>query len=375
MNIVVIGAYGNFGARLCRALARRADMRLIVAGRDLGQARQFAGQLGGDAQALRLDVAQADLAQALRDAGAQLVIHTAGPFAPGDYAVALAAAAAGAHYVDLADNRRFVCDFSAATDAAFRRAGRLAITGASTVPALSSAVVDHLTEGWRGVASIDCCIAPAQSAPRGLATLASVLSYCGAPIKVWQDGAWVVRYGWADRAPVAFRRLRPRAGALCDIPDLELFPARYPGVRTVMFRAALEVGLGQAAFALLATLRRKGLIARPERFAKLMHVAGRGADFLGTRLGGMVVRVRGVDAAGAPAARAWHIAADNDHGPEIPAMAAILLARRLAGGWGATGSHSCMGQLALAEFEPEFAKWGMLTDIVEGNEAVGGNAP
>ncbi len=343
-------------------------MRLIVAGRDLEQATQFAVQLGGKAGALRIDVAQADLGQVLRDAGAQLVIHTAGPFEPGSYAVALAAAAAGAHYIDLADNRRFVCDFAAATDAAFRQAGRLAITGASTVPALSSAVVDHLAEGWRGIASIDCCIAPAQSAPRGLATLASVLSYCGAPIKVWQDGAWVIQHGWADRATVRFRRLRPRAGALCDIPDLELFPARYPGVRSVMFRAALEVGLGQAAFALLASLRRKGLIARPERLAKLMHVAGRAGDFLGTELGGMVVRVSGTDGAGMPAERAWHIAADHDHGPEIPAMAAILLARRLAGGWDASGSHSCMGQLSLAEFAPEFAKWGMVTDIVEGSE-------
>jgi short subunit dehydrogenase-like uncharacterized protein len=55
--------------------------------------------------------------------GAELVIHTAGPFQGQDYGVVAAAvAAAGAHYIDLADGRRFVCDFPAALDAAFREA-------------------------------------------------------------------------------------------------------------------------------------------------------------------------------------------------------------------------------------------------------------
>jgi hypothetical protein len=81
----------------------------------------------------------------------------------------------------------------------------------------------------------------------------------------------------------------------------------------------------------------------------------------------MVVRVEGTDAQGTPARRAWHIAADDNHGPEIPCMAAILLARRLARGDDALpiGAHACAGLLALSEFEPEFARWGMVTDVVE----------
>ncbi len=85
---------------------------------------------------------------------------------------------------------------------------------------------------------------------------------------------------------------------------------------------------------------------------------------MGSALGGMVVRVSGLDAAGAPAQRAWHISADNDHGPEIPCMAAILLARRLAAGTEhAVGACTSKGQLTLAEFEPEFGKWNMVTDL------------
>ncbi|RSZ38266.1 MULTISPECIES: saccharopine dehydrogenase NADP-binding domain-containing protein [unclassified Variovorax] len=367
MKTLVLGGYGNFGARISRALAGSPGIELLVAGRGARRATEFAASLGGGATGVRIDVQAADFADTLRGLGVQLVIHTAGPFQNQDYRVPQAVAAAGAHYIDLADGRRFVCDFPAALDAVFREAGRLAVSGASTVPALSSAVVDHLTAGWRGIRSIDICIAPAQGAPRGEATLAGVLAYCGEPIRVWQDGRWGEQPGWADPVKVEFARMKPRRGALCDIPDLELFPARHAGVQSVMFRAALEVGLAQRAFAFMAFMHRIGLLPAPQKLAPLLHFAGGVFDALGTALGGMVVRVEGTDSQGAPARRAWHIAADDNHGPEIPCMAAILLARRLARGDDALpiGANACAGLLDLAEFEPEFARWGMVTDVVE----------
>jgi len=338
----------------------------MIGGRDLQRATGFAQSLGNAARGVRIDVQTGDLVENLRSLGAELVIHTAGPFQNQDYRVPHAVAAAGAHYIDLADGRRFVCDFPAALDAAFRSAGRTAVAGASTVPALSSAVVDHLTAGWRSIRSIDICIAPAQGAPRGQATLAGVLAYCGEPIQVWRDGAWTEEPGWAKPTTVQFARMKPRRGALCDIPDLELFPARYAGVQSVMFRAALEVGLAQHAFAFLASMRRVGLLPSPARLAQLLYSAGRVFDRFGTALGGMVVRVEGLDAQGAAARRAWHIAADDNHGPEIPCMAAILLARRLARGYALpVGAHACSGLLALSEFETEFARWGMVTDVID----------
>lgn len=372
MKTLVLGGYGNFGVRICRALAVDPRIHLLVGGRDLQRATALANELGNGARAVALDHTAADFTQTLRDEAIELLIHTAGPFQQQDYAVATAAAAAGAHYIDLADGRRFVCDFSAAMNGVFRAAGRTAVCGASTVPALSSAVVDHLCSGWQRVDAIDTCIAPAQTAPRGLATLAGVLSYCGEPLQVWDGGRWQPRSGWANPAPVRFARLRPRLGALCDIPDLELFPAHYRVTRSVMFRAALEIGITQRAFAWLAGLRAAGFISQPARLAGLLSSAARALDFMGSALGGMVVRVEGLDAAGQSARRAWHIAADHDHGPEIPCMAAILLARKLAHGQvQPTGAFACMGMLKLAEFEPEFARWGMVTDTVEEDAAHG----
>lgn len=362
MITIVLGGYGNFGARISRALSNAPGIELVIAGRDMVKATALAQALG--ARAARIDASDTNLSQVLRELHAGLVIHTAGPFQAQGYAVPLAVADAGAHYIDLADGRRFVCDFPAALDAAFRSQGRIAISGASTVPALSSAVVDALTEGWRAVTDIDFCIAPAQTAPRGVATMAAVLSYCGAPIQVWQGGQWTTQYGWAAPVKIDYARLAPRLGSLCDIPDLELFPAHYAGVQSVMFRAALELGVSQRGLALIGTLRRMGLIPKPERMAAFLNRSADALDRFGSALGGMVVRVRGLDADGAVARRAWHIAADDDHGPEIPCMAAILLARRIVAGTLADpGAYTSASMLALSDFAPEFAKWSMVTDL------------
>jgi hypothetical protein len=227
-------------------------------------------------------------------------------------------------------------------------------------------VVAHLCQGWKRIDSIDTCIAPAQTAPRGRATLAAVLGYCGEPISVWLDGRWQSRRGWAQPVRVRFARLRPRLGALCDIPDLALFPPHFQVQQRVVFRAALEVGFTQRVFALLAALRSRGWIGPPARLASLLHRTAPWLDFLGTDLGGMVVRVAGQDAQGRPAQRAWHIAADGDHGPEIPCMAAILLARKWAHQQDVpVGAFTCVGLLSLANFAPEFARWGMVTDVVD----------
>jgi hypothetical protein len=361
MKVVVLGGYGNFGARICRQLAGDPSIELVVAGRSEARARELAAPL--KAQAVAMDVAASTLADELRTLGAELVIHTAGPFQIQGYEVARACARAACHYIDLADGRRFVCDFARELDGPFRAANRTAVCGASTVPALSSAVVDAALPRLGQVDAIDICIAPAQKAPRGVATLAGVLSYCGAPIRVWQGGQWRTMHGWATPQRVAFARLPPRRGALCDIPDLELFPSRYAGVRHVMFRAALEVGMTQSVFAALAGLTRRGWLERPERLASLLHRSGRWVDWLGTPDGGMVVRLQ---ADNQTRVLSWHITAPGHHGPEIPCMAAILLARKLALGHELPrGAMPCMDLLTLDEFAPEFARWGMSAEWIE----------
>ena len=169
MKTLILGGYGNFGARIARALAPQFGASLLVAGRDGPRAQALATTLGYGVQGIGIDLSKPAFADELADLGVELLIHTAGPFQAQDYAVARAAAAAGAHYIDLADGRRFVCDFSQSLHATFASAGRIAISGASTLPALSSAVVDHLCADWHHIDTIDICIAPGQTAQIGRA--------------------------------------------------------------------------------------------------------------------------------------------------------------------------------------------------------------
>ncbi len=190
MKTLVLGGYGNFGARIVRALAASFFIELLIGGRDQGRADALALEVGVGARGVAVDWTSPNFAQDLQALGIELLIHTAGPFQQQDYHVARAAAQAGAHYIDLADGHRFVCDFPQAMDAVFRHAGRTATTSASTVPALSSAVVEHLSEGWQSIDAIDLCIAPAQTAPRGVATLVQCFAHSDpfgvAPLPPWQ---------------------------------------------------------------------------------------------------------------------------------------------------------------------------------------------
>ena len=171
MRVVVLGGAGNFGARIVRALRGDPAIDLLVAGR-----RLIVVPGAEDAPCAMVDIGAPDFARQLRALSPELVIHCVGPFQGQDYGVANAALAAGAHYLDLADGRQFIVEFAARINDRAARAGRVAISGASTLPALSSAVVEELRVGLSSVESIEVIIAPGQRAPRGKATLEAVFS-------------------------------------------------------------------------------------------------------------------------------------------------------------------------------------------------------
>ena len=364
MRVVVIGGYGNFGARVCRALAASPAMEVVAAGR-----RPDAGR-GGLAdlslQRAQLDHSARDFPAALARLAPGLVIHCAGPFQSQDYRVALAAVAAGAHYLDLADGRQFVTRFPYYVHPAAREAQRVAISGASSVPALSSAVIDSLSARLSQIEEIQIAIAPGQRAPRGEATVAAVLGCAGRRFKWRSGGAWRDAWGWQELKRMRFYGLGARWAAACDVPDLELFPRRYPGIRTMEFRASLEIGAQQFALWLAALLRRRGMALPIERWARPLARIASWMDAFGGDLGGMLVSLAGRRSDGSRARIEWHLTADAQHGPEIPCMAAILLARKLAqGGFAQPGAYSCMGFLTLPEFETEFARWRITTVVRE----------
>ena len=362
MRVVVVGGAGNFGARIVRALRGDPTIELVVAGR-----RKVSVPGAEEVRSVLIDIDEAGFAQSIRDLSPRLSIHCVGPFQGQDYRVANAALAAGSHYLDLADGRRFIADFAAAVNEQAVNVGRVAISGASTLPALSSAVVEELREGMCSLESIEVTIAPGQRAPRGKATLEAVFSYLGRPFQVWRKGHWRRAWGWMELEKIRLD-VGGRLAAACDVPDLELFPARYPGIQNVHFSAALEFGVQHLTLWGLAALRRIGLPFPVARWAVSLNRLAGMFDAAAGEKGGMrvsVVRDR-TDGSGR-VRRTWQLTAPAMDGPEIPCMAAILLARRLARGEVfQSGAFPCMGFLTLSEFAPELARWKISTRTEEG---------
>ena len=146
VSILVLGGYGNFGKRICETLAKQSGICLIIAGRNLEKAKQLCeifrtNNASAELKAIAIDILSEDFPQQLQTLKPFLVIHTSGPFQGQDYRVPLACINAGSHYIDLADDRRFVCDISKLNEQA-KAKNLLVVSGASSVPGLSSIVID-----------------------------------------------------------------------------------------------------------------------------------------------------------------------------------------------------------------------------------------
>jgi hypothetical protein len=361
-RVIVVGGTGGFGRRLVAGLVATSDLDVVIASRDVARGQAFAATLPpGRAEAIALDIA-AVTPELLRETAAFAVADAAGPFQGADYRLARAAIAAGMHYVDLADARDFVAGFPA-LDAAAREAGIVALTGASSTPALSHAVLYRLTAGWRQIDRVEIAISPGnQASPRGLSVIRAILSYAGKPVRVFVGGDWITRAGWG----MTIRRDMPGLGrrwlSLCETPDLDLVPTRFAPRQAALFRAGLELtalhcGLLIASLPVRARLLRSLLpFARPFRW-----IAERLRHF-GSDRGGMLVEAVGLDAAGEPVHASWSLVAAAGDGPAVPTLAALAVLRAIAAGEAPLpGARACVGVVDLAAIEREFAPYRITT--------------
>lgn len=349
-RILILGAYGFFGQRIAASLARTPGVQLILAGRNVDKATALAYQLGLRAeQARALDATDPKLGAMFRKLGVNTVIHTAGPFQGQQYHVARAAIEARANYLDLADGREFVVGINA-LDAAARAAGVCVFSGVSSLPALTAAVVDQHLPYFAKLESIAIGISSGAKLP-GIATLRGVLGYCGKPFRVWDNGRWAEAYGWLDRRTYTFPKpVGARLFGRCDVPDLELMPARYPTARTVSFHAGFVSETCHKALEWIATQVRTGRIESAMRFATPLYWVARRLEPLLPDRGAMFVRMQGPDEDGRARTLTWQILAYDNHGPHIPCGPSIALARKLARGeLPEAGARPCMGVLTVKE--------------------------
>ena len=350
-TVLVLGGYGFFGQRISAALTSSASLRVLIGGRDLTRARAAAHTLGLPAEhAVVLDAQDQNLAGILRHLQIDLVIHTAGPFQSQDYCVARAAIDARSDYIDLADGRQFVAGISTLNEQAVA-AGVTVTSGASSVPALSSAVVDRYLPRFGRLDAIRMGISSGARAP-GLATVKGVFSYGGKPIRSGQDGAWIDAYGWLNLCRHEFPPpLGKRWLGSCDIPDLELFPKRYPTVQTVSFQAGFASDPGHLVVWGLAACVRRGILHDKTACARPLNRLSRWMEPIVSDKGGMFVTLEGEGTDGEPLRINLNLIAEKNHGPHVPCGAAIALARKLGSGASLpNGAMPCMGLLTVEEF-------------------------
>lgn len=265
----------------------------------------------------------------------------------------------GIHYIDLADGRDFVTRITTLNEEA-QKNNVAVISGASTVPGLSSAVIEYYRHEFSDIDSLVFGISPGQKAERGLATTQGILSYVGKPLKPFV-GTNKPIYGWQDVYRQEYPELGKRWMANCDIPDLDLLPARY-GIRSIRFSAGLELGFLHLGLWGLSWLVRLGLPLHLPRHAQPLLAISNCFNRLGSPDGGMHVILRGKDKNGQLHQRSWFIIAKKGDGPQIPTIPAIILAKKLASGTlDYRGAAPCVGMVALGECLDELREFAITT--------------
>jgi hypothetical protein len=351
----VLGGYGVFGGLLSRRLVGQANAEILVAGRSLEKAAAHCHSHGGTPVQIDRD---GDISGEIVRLRPDVVIDAAGPFqAYGDdhYRVAKASIAAGAHYIDLADDGAFVAGI-ATLDESAKAAGVAVISGASSVPAISAAALDELAKGLSTVSVVGTAILPGNRAPRGLSVVQAIVGQAGRPLRLWRGGAWTETPAWSDIRRFTLRAdgaapLGERMASIIGAPDLVLFPERY-GARSVLFHAGLELKILHLGLWALALPVRLGLARSISALVRLLKWIADWLERFGSDRGGMVVYAIGRDSDGRALERRWTLIAEAGDGPQIPPTPALRLALRLIGGETiAAGARPAIGFLTLNDIE------------------------
>lgn len=348
-RVLIIGGYGNFGSYITKKLSTEKNIQLIIAGRSEQKCRALAEQY--NAEYCVLDI-EKDFPAALKKAQPDIVIHTSGPFQGQGYQVAEACIDYGCHYIDLADGREFVANIGILDQKAKTR-GVTVITGASSVPCLTAAVIDEHLPQFKALTSIKYGIATVRT-NTGLATTTAILGYTGKAFKTMIDGKMQDVYGWQDLTAYHYPELGWRLLGNCDIPDLSLFPDRYKDLKTLRFYAGMEMPFLHLGLWGLSWLVRLRLIKSLAPYAAMMLKFSRLFDPIGSNSSAFHMEMSGTGEQGQEKTKTFYLIAKSGHGPFIPSIPSILCAKMLASGkFSQTGAFPCMGVISLTEYLDE----------------------
>jgi saccharopine dehydrogenase-like NADP-dependent oxidoreductase len=192
LKVLIVGGYGVFGGRIVSLLESDPRLTLVVAGRSVAKAAAFV-QSRGPVQAVLVKAQfdrDGDIAAQLSELAVDVVVDASGPFqAYGEtrYRVVEACIESKIHYLDLADGSDFVAGV-AAFDLPARKADVFVLSGVSSFPVLTAAVVRKLAMGMERIDAIRGGIAPSPFAGVGENVIRAIASYAGQPISLRRGG-------------------------------------------------------------------------------------------------------------------------------------------------------------------------------------------
>ncbi|MCD2172668.1 SDR family oxidoreductase [Rhizobium sp. C4] len=333
MKIMILGGYGVFGGRLAQLLADLPELELLICGRSLPRAEAFCASYRGSARVSPLAADRRNITAVLRAQAPDLLVDASGPFQDYGadlYGVIEACIAAGVNYLDFADAADFVFGVDQFDDAA-KAAGVFVLSGVSSFPVLTAAVLRHMAQSME-IQTVEGGIAPSPYAGIGLNVMRAVVGYAGAPVKLRRNGKSGHGIGLAEsrRFTVAIPGRMPLRNihfSLVDVPDLQVLPPEHPTMTDIWMGAGPVPEFLHRMLNLLAKARARWSLPSLEPLSPLFYAVLNRLRF-GEHRGGMYVRATGV-ADGQPRQMSWHLLAEGDDGPFIPSMAIEALIRRL----------------------------------------------
>ena len=364
LRLLVIGGYGTFGGRLAELLCREKRISLVIAGRSKSAALSFCHALppGASREALTVD-RDGDVARRIEKVNPDIVVDASGPFqsyGKDPYRVVKAALATRTHYLDLADSPDFLRGIRQ-FDATAKEKELVVLSGVSSFPVLSAAMVRDLATDFARIDSITGGIAPSPYAGVGYNVIRALAGYAGKGIPVRRQGREQTARALRETrrftiAPPGEIPLSPRTFSLVDVPDLQLLADEWPEVKDVWMGAAPEPAILHWLLRRFAWLVRLGLVPSLAPLARFIHSTANNVRW-GEHRGGMFVEVRGRGAEGADISRSAQLLAEGHHGLYIPSMAVEAIVRNwLDGRPPKDGARSATAELELSDYGRVFAE-------------------
>lgn len=242
-RFVVFGGTGVQGGQCARiiAKARREASRIVLISRDLSSAMSAAGRLSRDLGGVGFGAAAANAEDAASMAAVlkpgDIVLNAAAPYFRHGAAVAQAAIAAGAHYIDICDDWETTSEILA-LDQKARNANISVVTGFGVAPGVTSMLarlaaqnldhVDELCTAWPLTAGGD-----ANNRPKTVVPMIHFLQCCVGPVRLMRDGQMVDEEP-LQRVDVPMGPSRVFSGYTIGSPEAITLPLDLPFLKQSM---------------------------------------------------------------------------------------------------------------------------------------------